>query len=87
MKTLKIDNVPAPRLPGMLWRKTGYPYMIRSDGRNLNTLTTDCTNLTDARRRARVLAKRSGWSEIFRWSENGVMIKPVFIASYDWNEE
>lgn len=86
MKKLSVDNSSADRLPGMYWRKTGYPYMVRSDGGGLNTKISDCNSLTEARRVAKREARRCNWSEIFRWSENGVMIKPVFIASYCFEE-
>ena len=86
MKTLVIDNVNDKPLSGMRWRKTGYKYMVRSDAGFLNTRVDHCDTLTESRKLASKLAKKCGWSEIFRWSENGVMIKPVFIASYDYEE-
>lgn len=87
MKKLTVDNSPAARLPGMHWRKTGYPYQVRTDGGNLCTKFIDCETLTTARKVAKAYARRVNWAEIFRWSENGTMIKPVFIASYDWGSE
>lgn len=86
MKTLQIDNVNDKPMQGMKWRKSGYHYMVRSDGGGLSTKTDHLSTLTESHKVAKLRAKQCGWSEIFRWSENGVMIKPVFIASYDWSE-
>lgn len=86
MKTIVIVNVNDKPLPGMKWRKTGYPYMVRSDAGGLNTSIGNSMTLTEARKDARYKAKHFGWAEVFRWSENGVMIKPVLIAAYDFEE-
>lgn len=86
MKTMQIDNANDKPIAGMRWRKSGYRYMVRSDGGGLSTKTDHVSTLTDARKVAKQRAKQCTWAEIFRWSENAVMIKPVFIASYDWSE-
>ena len=82
-RKIEVSNTPAPLPMGMHWRKTGYPYMIRSDGGGLSTATHDALTLTDARKQATARAKSCGWAEIFKWAEDATKIKPVFVASYE----
>jgi hypothetical protein len=86
MKTLYTDNVNGKPIAGMQWRKTGYAYMVRSDAGGLNTSVSGHATLKEARKDARYKARHCGWSEIFRWSENGVMIKPVLVAIYEYRD-
>lgn len=82
-RKIEVTNKPDPLPSGMHWRKTGYPYMVRSDGGGLSTSTNDAQNLRDARKQATARAKSCGWSEIFKWAEDATKIKPIFVASYE----
>lgn len=59
-------------------------YMVRWDKGHLNTGTSHCDTLTQARKEARALvAEGRAWAEVFRWAENGVQMRRVHICSYE----
>lgn len=59
-------------------------YMVRWDKGRMETGTSHCMTLTEARKEARALvAEGRAWAEVFRWAENAAGIRKVFICSYE----
>lgn len=86
-RKVTVTNDPEPLQRGLRWssrkRDGKPPYMVRSDAGGMSTRHDHIDTLTEARKVARERAKACGWAEIFRWAENGVMIRKFFIASYE----
>ncbi len=86
-RKITITESDDKQLPkGMHWRRIGLAqhadYQVRYDKGHLETGHTSCTSLTEARRTARSIVREGrAWAEVFRYAENGVSIKPVFICS------
>jgi hypothetical protein len=97
MRQITITNDPETRPRGMTWRNIwrkkcpgvlGPNYTVRIDAAGMRHETKGADTLTQARRIARA-AVRDGaaWAEVFRYAENGVSIKSVFVASYEVETE
>lgn len=92
MRKITVTESDCKRLPkGMRWKPKG-GYSIRYSRHHIQTNwadgTTHCNTLTEARKDAKSLVREgAAWAEIFRWAENGVSNKGVFICSYEVEEE
>lgn len=84
-KRVTVTNAPEPKPPYLKWAKRAGKnwYQVRSDAGAMSTRIDDAETLTEARRIARQRARVCGWAEVFRWAESGVMLRKVFICSYD----
>ena len=80
---ITVDNTSEAKPIYLSWCKVTHKYQVRSDAGGMQCKFDNVETLTEARKIAKQRAKLCGWAEIFRWAENGTMLKKFHIATYD----
>jgi hypothetical protein len=82
-KKITVDNVREEKPAHLTWCLVANKYQVRSDRGGMQCRFDNVETLSEARKLARERAKLCGWAEVFRWAENGTMLKKFHIATYE----